>query len=128
MLVPNSFRKLSSFMVFVVALLGAVQSVQAVGIVSRSCLPAGAQESVTVDWTFSKDWYWTGSDHFRNGALLHTPNSGWSHTWRSYAGHLGNEFWYGSVAGHHWRWSASTGIALMGISTATDCNLGQWGL
>lgn len=56
MLVPNSFRKLSGFMVFVVALLGAVQSVQAVGIVSRSCLPAGAQESVTVDWTFSKDW------------------------------------------------------------------------
>jgi hypothetical protein len=127
MLIPSTLRKLSFFIIFMLGLLGAVQSAQAVGIVSRSCLGAGAQESITVDWTLANNWYWTASEHYRNGALLHTPNSGWSNTWRSYAGHLGSEFWYGFVAGHHWRWTASTGTALMGISTATDCNLSQWG-
>ena len=101
--------------------------IAAPGIVSRSCLPAGAQESITVDWTFTVDRYWTASEHYRNGVLLHVPNSGWSVTWRSYAGHLGTEYWYGYVAGWHWKWNGGKGYFL-GLSTATDCNLARWGL
>lgn len=106
----------------------------ALGIVSRSCLAAGAQESISVDWGFTPHWLWTASQHYRNGAFLHTINTvskspstnGWEYTWRSYAGHFGSEFWYGTVVGHHWR--SNYGLyTFMGNSTATDCNLSQWG-
>lgn len=110
------------------------QPAAALGVVSRSCLAFGAQESISVDWGFKSYWLWTASQHYRNGTLLHTINTagngpvenGWQKTWRSYAGHFGSEFWYGTVIGHHWR--AEDGfISFLGNSTATDCNLGQWG-
>jgi len=109
-------------------------SAMAQGIVSRSCLAAGAQESISVDWGFKQYVLWTASQHYRNGTLLHTINTagtgpvqaGWQNTWRSYAGYLGSEFWYGTVIGHHWR-NDSGFISFLGNSTATDCNLGQWG-
>lgn len=97
------------------------------GRVSRSCAPLGAQESITVDWTFASRWYWTASQHYRNGILLHVPNSGWANTWRSYAGHFGSEFWYGFVQGFHYDWDPRWGGRFLGGSIASDCNLGQWG-
>jgi hypothetical protein len=105
----------------------------ALGIVSRSCLAAGAQESISVDWAYKSYTLWTASEHYRNGALIHTVNTtkggttnGWEYTWRSYAGHLGSEFWYGKVIGYHWR-SAGGLILFLGNSVATDCNLANWG-
>lgn len=107
---------------------------QALGVVSRSCLAAGAQESISVDWGFKNYLLWTASQHYRNGTLLHTINTagsgpvqnGWQYTWRSYAGHFASEFWYGTVIGHHWR-NDNGFISFLGNSTAVDCNLGQWG-
>lgn len=65
--------------------------------------------------------------------LLHTVNttrggttSGWEDTWRSYAGHLGTEYWYGRVVGYHWRNNGGLFIFL-GNSIAVDCNLANWG-
>ncbi|WP_247537609.1 hypothetical protein [Ralstonia pseudosolanacearum] len=110
------------------------QACNAVGIVSRSCLPAGAQESITVDWGFQPHQLWTASEHHRNGAFLHVVNTvssspdtgGWQNTWRSYAGHLGSEFWYGTVIGYHWGNSGGA-FFMYGTTTSTDCNLSQWG-
>ncbi|WP_124382788.1 hypothetical protein [Ralstonia sp. SET104] len=110
------------------------QTCHALGVVSRSCLPAGAQESITVDWGFKPHQLWTASEHHRNGAFLHVVNTvstspntgGWQNTWRSYAGHLGSEFWYGTVIGYHWGNSGGA-FFLHGITTASDCNLSQWG-
>lgn len=105
----------------------------ALGKVSRSCLAAGAQESITVDWRFNPYWLWTASSHYRNGVILHTINttrggvtSGWDYTWRSYAGHLGTEFWYGTVIGYHYS-SYQGFITSLGTTTASNCNLSQWG-
>jgi len=105
----------------------------ALGTVSRSCLAAGAQESITVDWGFNSYLLWTASSHYRNGVFLHTVNTtrggttnGWDYTWRSYAGHLGSEFWYGSVIGYHYR-NDSGWITFLGNTTASDCNLTNWG-
>lgn len=104
----------------------------ALGIVSRSCAPVGAQESISVDWGFVRYNLWTASSHYRNGTLLHTTNTvynsgavgGWEYTWRSYAGH-GFEFWYGLVIGHHYKRSGF--VSFLGNSFAGDCNLLQWG-
>lgn len=115
-------------------ILSYAQTGHALGRVSRSCLAAGAQESISVDWGFKPYLLWTASEHYRNGAWLHTTNTiarspdtnGWQYTWRSYSGHFGAEFWYGQVVGFHW--GNSGGIYLFyGNSTATDCNLTQWG-
>jgi hypothetical protein len=114
--------------------LGAVSSnTNALGIVSRSCATFGAQESISVDWGFNKFTLWTASSHYRNGAFLHTTNTtkngttnGWEYTWRSYAGHFGSEYWYGAVVGHHCR-SDRGWFIFLGNSTATDCNLRNWG-
>lgn len=113
--------------------LGAASNAQALGIVSRSCAAFGAQESISVDWGFNKFTLWTASSHYRNGAFLHTVNTtkggttnGWEYTWRSYAGHFGSEYWYGSVVGHHYR-SDQGWFIFLGNSTATDCNLSNWG-
>lgn len=115
------------------ALLLPATNASALGVVSRSCLAAGAQESITVDWSFKSSMLWTASEHYRNGAFLHTINttrngttSGWENTWRSYAGHLGSEFWYGRVVGYHWK-SDGGFIRFLGNSTAVDCNLANWG-
>lgn len=98
----------------------------ALGTVSRSCAPFGAQESVTVDWLFQRHTLWTSSSHYRNGIFLHTTTSnGWESTWRSYAGHLGSEFWYGRVIGAHYI-SERGVISFLGNSYATDCNLREW--
>lgn len=112
---------------------GLLSNASALGVVSRSCLAAGAQESITVDWGFNQFVLWTASSHYRDGVFLHTTNTtkggttnGWDLTWRSYAGHFGTEFWYGSVIGHHYR-NDSGWITFLGNSTATDCNLGNWG-
>jgi hypothetical protein len=112
----------------------ATPNASALGIVSRSCLPAGAQESITVDWGFNYYWLWTASSHYRNGAWLHNVNTtsnagstgGWEYTWRSYAGHLGTEYWYGQVTGYHYKKIGGV-VSFMGNSWATDCNLSQWG-
>jgi hypothetical protein len=106
----------------------------ALGIVSRSCLLAGAQESISVDWSFTPYLLWTASTHFYNGAFLHTINTvasapdsgGWEYTWRSYAGHLLTEFWYGEVIGDHWRNDYGL-YSYLGQSFAYDCNLANWG-
>ncbi|MCU7937527.1 MAG: hypothetical protein KZQ99_22165 [Candidatus Thiodiazotropha sp. (ex Dulcina madagascariensis)] len=103
------------------------------GKVSRSCAPFGAQESVTVDWTFQPHSLWTASQHFKNGSFLHTINTtsnssstgGWEYTWRSYAGHFGTEFWYGAVIGHHYKRNGL--VSFLGNTSATDCNLSEWG-
>ncbi len=119
-----------SLCVFITAFAAGIPalSYSAPGFVSRSCLPVGAQESITVDWTFRQDLYWTASAHYKNGILQHIPNSGWSPTWRSYAGHLGSEFWYGAVVGYHWRFDTRIRQPVrMAVTTATDCNLRQWG-
>src|SRR5690606_397342 len=115
------------------AILGlAASGSYAQGIVSRSCIGAGAQESITVDWSFKNHLLWTASEHFRNGVFLHAINTvgkgqnGWEYTWRSYAGHLGSEFWTRRVVWHHWKNSGGLYIFL-GNSIATDCNLPQWG-
>ncbi|HWW06520.1 hypothetical protein [Collimonas sp.] len=127
-------RKLISPLSVILATSIPMSSALALGIVSRSCAPAGAQESISVDWGFKKNLLWTASSHYRNGAILHTTNTvnnagsqnGWEYTWRSYAGHFGSEFWYGSVVGHHWR-NDSGFISFLGNSYASDCNLRQWG-
>lgn len=98
----------------------------ALGIVSRSCLAAGAQESITVDWGFNSYWLWTASYHYRNGQQLHSVQGTWEYTWRSYAGHLGTEFWYGEVVGSHYQYINGQERNL-GVSRATDCNLSNWG-
>lgn len=101
------------------------------GKVSRSCAPATAQESISVDWGFVSHSLWTASSHYRNGAFLHTINTrvdggnGWKDTWRSRAGHWG-EPWYGRVIGYHYKRQGGI-ISFMGNSYATDCNLSQWG-
>jgi hypothetical protein len=43
--------------------------------------------------------------------------NGWEYGWRSYAG---------SVIGYHYR-NDSGWITFLGNSTATDCNLANWG-
>jgi hypothetical protein len=108
----------------------------ALGKVSRSCLPAGAQESITVDWGFVPWWTWTASYHYRNGVLLHSVisqqtlqwggTSEWVWSWRGYAGHLGTEYWYGHVVGSHYWWDGTQAI-WMGTTDAVDCNLSHWG-
>lgn len=125
--------KLLSIFASAIVLSAAASNASALGIVSRSCLAAGAQESISVDWGFNKFLLWTATSHYKDGVLLHTINTtrggtvdGWELTWRSYAGHLGSEFWYGSVIGHHWK-SDSGFISFLGNSTAVDCNLANWG-
>jgi hypothetical protein len=116
------------------ALLVSSQNSFSLGIVSRSCAPFGAQDSITVDWGFTPYLLWTASQHFRNGAFLHTVNTtsnagstgGWEYTWRSYAGHFGTEFYYGTVIGHHYKRNGGL-VSFMGNSHATDCNLSEWG-
>ena len=126
-LTPARFALIAAFVL-------AGHDANSLGIVSRSCLAAGAQESISVDWGFKPYWLWTASSHYRNGAFLHTintipkapNNNGWEYTWRSYAGHLASEFWYGQVIGYHWR--SDYGLyVFMGNSSATDCNLANWG-
>ena len=126
----------NSIKIFLTAIpiIAASPNADALGIVSRSCAAVGAQESISVDWSFQKFTLWTASTHYRAGVLLHTINSvatnpaqnGWEHTWRSYAGHIGSEFFYGTVIGSHWK-SDSGLFSMIGESTATDCNLSQWG-
>lgn len=125
---------------FLVLLLCSLLNVNsfALGTVSRSCAGAGAQESISVDWGFKNYLLWTASEHYRNSVKLHTINTvkvdangnpitdGWELTWRSYAGHLGSEFWYGVVVGHHYKNEAGI-VSFLGNSIATDCNLGEWG-
>jgi len=104
----------------------------ALGIVSRSCAPVGAQESVTVDWHFRPHYLWTTSTHYRNGVFLHTAGAAdeggpaWHLGWRAYAGHFGSDFWYGRVIGRHYAYRAGM-VSFLGTSQATDCNLDQWG-
>lgn len=105
---------------------------RALGFVSRSCAPFGAQESISVDWGLKNYWLWTASSHYRNGIFLHNTNTvskgnnGWEFTWRSYAGHFRSEFYYGRVVGHHWGNDRGWFI-FYGNTEAVDCNLRQWG-
>ena len=112
------------------------------GTVSRSCMPFGAQESVSVHWgpcpiLFPKrSMLWTASAHYAgNGVWLHNINtvakspqtSGWEFTWRSYAGHFASEFWTGRVVGYHYIIDGSGIPRFIELSEAHDCNLGNWG-
>lgn len=104
----------------------------AYGGVSRSCAAAGAQESISVDWGGTPHWFWTVSQHYNNsGQFLHEVRTigrgdGWDYTWRSYAGHLASEFYYGRVDGFHWVFE--NGINRNFQNTrAYDCNLAEWG-
>lgn len=124
---------LASMVASTLGLLLPASNASALGIVSRSCIGAGAQESITIDWGFNKFVLWTASSHYREGVLWHTINTtkggtttGWEYTYRSYAGHLGSEFWTGSVMGYHYR-NDSGWITFLGNSNATDCNLANWG-
>jgi hypothetical protein len=126
-------KRVAALLVATIALSAAASDASALGIVSRSCAGFGAQESISVDWGFNKFTLWTASSHYRNGAFLHTTNTtkngttnGWEYTWRSYVGHFGSEYWYGTVIGHHYR-SDQGFFIFLGNSTATDCNLGNWG-
>lgn len=131
------FFKIIKFIFGIVLSAYMMSDANALGVVSRSCLPAGAQESITVDWGFKKYMLWTASGHYRDGVLLHNINTqallpngqmsnGWYLTWRSYAGHLGTEYWYGAVLGYHYK-NDSGFISFLGFSTAKDCNIGNWG-
>jgi hypothetical protein len=122
---------------FLTTLLSFSSGASALGIVSRSCIGAGAQESVTVDWGFRSYVLWTASGHYRDGVLLHNINTqqilssgylsdGWYLTWRSYAGHLASEFWTGFVIGYHYQ-NDSGIVKFLGNSVANDCNLSNWG-
>ncbi len=119
--------RINKFPAFFLLFLSYSVNVQAApGWVSRSCAPVGAQESITVDWTYQSNRYWTSSNHYRGGVLLHSLWSGWQVTWRSYAGHFGSEFWYGTVVGYHWTADYSK-VRMLGVSQAVDCNLSHWG-
>ena len=119
---------------FGLAVFAASQNTYSLGIVSRSCAPVGAQESISVDWSFNSHLLWTASQHYKDGAFLHTINTtsnsgstgGWEYTWRSYAGHFGSEFWYGMVIGHHYKRNGGL-VSFLGNSIAYDCNLSEWG-
>lgn len=105
----------------------------ALGWFSRSCLAAGAQESITLEYSFNWQTMWTASSHYKNGAFLHTINTvgkgdnGWEYSWRSYAGHIASEFWYGQVIGYHYTRDKNGAIKFLGNSVANDCNISQWG-
>lgn len=100
-------------------------------LVSRSCGRCGSQESITYKF-FDHRVLWTASAHYdANGNWLHNVNTaakapatgGWEDTWRSYAGHLGSEFWYGRVVGYHWAYDAGV-VHPLRSTEARDCNLG----
>ena len=100
-------------------------------VVSRSCAPAGTQESITYK-PFDHRWLWTASLHYdAKGNFLHTVNTiaaapktnGWQDTWRSWAGHFASEFWYGKVIGSHWAFDKGVPHALW-YTEARDCNIG----
>lgn len=129
----HKYNKIGIISIFLATgLAGVAPQASALGVVSRSCLAAGAQESISVDWGYNKFNLWTASLHYKDGALLHVTNTvkpggnGWDYTWRSYAGHFASEFWYGSVVGNHYR-NDQGFITFLGNSTATDCNLSNWG-
>jgi len=125
--------KFTSLAIFIAILANESIAFAGIGKVSRSCAPFGAQESITVDWTFTPHQFWTASSHYKDGAFLHTTNTvnnagaigGWENTWRSYAGHFGSEFWYGTVIGYHYKRLGL--VSFLGNTVATDCNLTQWG-
>lgn len=123
---------LAPFRLHLVAHALALLPAHALGIVSRSCGPVGAQESVTVDWHFRPHYLKTFSIHYRNGGFLHTASSAddggaqWRLGWRSYAGHFGSEFWHGKVIGQHYAYRSGV-ISYLGNSYASNCNLREWG-
>lgn len=102
-------------------------------IFSRSCAPAGAQESSTFHPSLlPRRRLWTASAHYNaDGDLLHIINTypkapqarGWEFTWRSYAGHLASEFWWGIVVGYHYGWNGNGKEVYLGGTRATDCNI-----
>lgn len=100
-------------------------------VISRSCAPAGAQQSISYK-PFDHRVLWTASAHYDpSGSWLHNVNTvaqspataGWQDTWHSCAGHLGSEFWYGRVVGHHWAEDGDW-IHPLSVTEARDCNLG----
>lgn len=66
-------QRFSSFMIGLAIMVSGSCALAAVGKVSRSCAPFGAQESITVDWTFTPHQLWTASQHYRNGAFFIQP-------------------------------------------------------
>jgi len=132
-MVKSKTLKFISLSIYLATMVNGTSALAAIGKVSRSCAPAGAQESITVDWTFTPHQFWTASSHYKDGAFLHTTNTvnnsgaigGWENTWRSYAGHFASEFWYGAVIGYHYKRLGL--VSFLGNTVATDCNLTQWG-
>lgn len=116
---------------FAVAAAGEIEVEDGWKVVSRSCAPAGTQESITYK-PFAHRWLWTASVHYdAQGNFLHTVNTvvaspktdGWQDTWRSWAGHFASEFWYGKVIGSHWAFADGVRYPLR-YTEAVDCNIG----
>ncbi len=100
-------------------------------VVSRSCIVAGAQESLTYKYGDHR-WLWTASAHYDMwGKWLHNVNTveqspatnGWQDRWCSYAGHFGSEFWFGRVHGYHWV-KLNGGDWLLAETFTTSCDIG----
>lgn len=126
----TSFSKTLPFFVSALAsiavLLGTFSkdAAAALSMISRAnCF--GFNESVSWDPLHSY-YLWTTSYHYHNGTIVHITDTGWQHTWRSYAGHA-IEGWGGwSVSGNHWRWSSSIGIYWMGSTSGNGCSRLTW--
>ena len=86
---------------------------------------ATLNESISWD-PYAYHWLWTYTAHYKMGPLKHKWNTGWKHTWRSYAGHSDGATlgWY--VKGRHWKYVPNVGVQELGWTSATDCNLGEW--
>lgn len=107
------------------------------GYVSRDCPSAGAKESITVDWSYSGEWFYTQSYHLRKTSSSpyykwekHSSGSSWEHTWRSYAGQVGNwlsNYYYSGVYGIHYWYNLKTGSVEIRRKFVTSCNLNDWG-
>ncbi len=106
------------------------------GYVSRDCPAAGAKESITVDWTGGGEWFKTISYHLRKrggGRYEREPHSSgrwWEHTWRSYAGQVGNwlkNYYYSGVYGIHYWYNTKARRVETRRKFVTSCNLGTWG-
>lgn len=112
-------------------------SIAGPGYVSRDCPYAGAKESITLDWSFTRNWFFTVSyiRKKRSGWFYgyrwerHT-SGGWEHTWRSYAGQFGRllgNYYYSGVYGYHYWYNAKARRYERRRKYVTSCNGESWG-
>lgn len=112
-------------------------SIAGPGYVSRDCPGAGTKESITVDWSFDGEWFYTQSWHLRKQSgsppykwEKHTSGNSWQHTWRSYAGQVGNwlkNYYYSGVYGVHYWYNTQARRVESRRKFVTSCNLSTWG-